>query len=1177
MMSRVKTTSIEANKSAAAATDQIDSLELFGVETAVPSTAAQREIFSAALSNPAASLGYNHSISIFLNGALDEDALYSALLNLLDRHEALRGRFSPDGNNFLIRERISFELPIIDLEHQSEAEQQKSYAGLIRTELDHLFDLLEGPLFRAFLVKRGLQDHVLVFNCHHAVVDGWSLKIILDEVPKLYSDLVNGRETSTLPEPASFVEYLKFSSAREDEHAESVRAYWKQVYADGAPALDLPLDNRRPLTRSYESKREDYSVDRKIYEQLKAVGARFGVSQFVTLLSSFALYIGRISGQRDFVIGVPVAGQITSGKSSLLGHDARVLPIRCQLEETDTFATFARRIKDRFLAAYENQWITIPELLQALNIRIEQDRAPLIQIMFNFDPGLDKDALHFEGLSAHHFFNHRNAETFEISINSVVEGDELLLEWAYNQSLFDPIETHLRLQQFELLMASIVAQPEGLVDLLPIVPTAQVDAMNVTLNSTAMEFEREMCADHLVERTVLSSPNKIAVEWGDRRLTYKQLWARSEQIAAALRKEDLGPLPMVGVMVERSADMVAVLLGVWRAGAAYVPLDPAYPTERLDYMVEHSGMRVLLTQKDIGWQAKGNVRSLDVDQILADSVGSISFLASRTPRDLAYVIYTSGSTGKPKGVQVPHSALVNFLTTMQTREPGITAEDRLLAVTTLSFDIAELELWLPLITGATTIIADRATVVDGAALVRTLRDAKITFLQATPSTWRVLLSTGWEGDRQLTALCGGEALPLDLAAELLPRVKVLWNVYGPTETTVWSTIDRVAPGELTIGKPIGNTQAYILDAHRNWVPRGSLGELWLGGDGVTHGYLHRDDLTRERFVPNPFTGIGNMYRTGDVARLRRDGRIEYVGRNDFQVKVRGYRIELGEVQLALSRLPEIRQCVVVVRDREPGDPHLVAFYTLNDGEKPTVPELRAGLRATLPDYMVPGWFVELERLPLTDNGKINIKALPDPFTQAVVETEIALDPEIVKVEELLGEHPAINQVALFMPPNASADSRPFAFIVPSNGVNPTAIALRKYLREHCPEKFIPEKVLHVPGLPLKAENTVNRGSLMELLKSKGLNIEAFAQVSEGPKSQAEMVLAAIWRSVLKISQVGVNDRFFDLGGHSLLSIQMIAQVESQTGYRLDPRLVLIHSLGQLAAKLPEVGTGETIQ
>jgi amino acid adenylation domain-containing protein len=1140
----------------------VDAAFLFGSERAVPSTAAQREIFSASLSDPIASRGYNHSISIFLAGKLDRDALYSALLNLLRRHEALRGRFAPDGEEFLVRERIAFELPLFDLSRLSESERARAYAELIKAELDHVFDLLEGPLFRALLIVRGADDAVLVFNCHHAIVDGWSLKIILAELPRLYSDLVSGRAQASLAAPASFTDYLVLAAAREREESERVRAYWRELFADGVPVLDLPLDFARPPQRTYESLREDYAIERGIYEELKRTGAQRGASQFVTLLSAFALFVSRISGQRDFLIGVPAAGQITSGASGLLGHDARLMPIRCQVEPGDSFASFAKRVMARFLAAYEHQWITIPELLQVVDYEIEKTRAPLVAVMFNFDPGLDANALSFAGLASHHFFNHRNAETFELSVNAVVEGGELVLECAYNRTLFGATEMHLRLAQLEQLMASIVADPDGPVDRLTLVPPDQVTQMDETLNASAMAFPEQLCADQLIAQRVLAHADQPAVECARASLTYRELWSRSGAIAAALRREDLGPLPLVGVMVERSAEMVAILLGVWRAGAAFVPLDPAYPADRLDYMIEHSGMRVLVSEHGIGHKPTGSVRVLYADEVAAQTLDDEAALPHRSADDLAYVIYTSGSTGKPKGVQVPHRALVNFLTTMRTRAPGLSAQDRLLAVTTLSFDIAELELWLPLSAGATTVIADRATAIDGLALARQIDEAKISFLQATPSTWRVLLLSGWEGQKNLTAVCGGEALPRDLAAQLLPRVGALWNAYGPTETTVWSTIDRVGEGAITIGKPIGNTQAYVLDAHRAWVPRGSIGELWLGGAGVTRGYLARDDLTRERFIANPFTGQGQIYRTGDLVRLRCDGRLEYVGRNDFQVKVRGYRIELGEVQLALSRLAKIRQCVVVVRGKDPGDSHLVAFYTTNEGPKPSAQELRAGLRVSLPDYMVPGWFVELERLPLTDNGKIDVKALPDPFIGSA-----RISPELARVETLLAEHPRIAAVALIAPPESAADVRPVAFIVARGPDEPSAVELRKYLRGRCPEKLIPEKIVLRKSLPTTRKKAIDRARLTEILPGTAPTRGAAAAAADSPRTETEALLAAVWCDVLKIPHVGVNDNFFDLGGHSLLSIQMIARVAEQSGYRLTPRHVVVDTLGQLATRM----------
>lgn len=1136
---------------------------LFHGERSVPSTRAQQEIFSASLSDPVASLGYNHSISIFLEGRLDVDALYSALVNLLARHEALRGRFSADGESFCVRGRIGFEMPVVDLRSRPPAARVAAYETFIRQELDHQFDLLEGPLFRATLVRRTDADSVLVFNCHHAVVDGWSLKIILAELPQLYSELVRGQATTDLAPAASFLEYVGFARAREAEHAERVRAYWREVYRDGVPALDLPLDNPRPADRTYAARREDYTVAREVQESLKAVGAARGASQFVTLLSAFALYLSRVSGQTDFVIGVPAAGQLMTGSGGLLGHDARLMPIRCQVDPTKPFGDLLQRMMDSFLASYEHQWITVPELVAALSLDVEVTRPPLTPVMFNFDPGLSDDALSFEGLKAHHFFNHRNAETFEISINAVIEYGELILECAYNRTLFDADAMHERLQQIECLMSSIVATPDAPVGRLPLVPGAQIAAMDALLNAQTAEFERDSCVDALVERHCLESPERIAVEFNDETRTYAELWRRSTAVAQALAERDLGSPPLVGVMVERSADLPALLLGVWRAGAAYVPLDPAYPKDRLEYMVSHSGMKILLADRPVDLALPAGLEVLDIGRIPAAAEASFQAPA-RVPTDLAYVIYTSGSTGRPKGVQIEHRSLVNLLMMMRDRAPGVGPDCRLLAVTTLSFDIAEAELWIPLIKGATVVVADRATAMDGVALMKRLKSARIDVMQATPSTWRVLLAAGWEGDPALTAICGGEALPLDLAATLVPRVRELWNAYGPTEATVWSTFDRVSGDAVTIGKPLPNTQAYVLDGELAWVPRGSVGELWLGGVQIARGYLGRDDLTRERFLPNPFTGEGMMYRTGDVVKLRKDGRIDYIGRSDFQVKVRGYRIELGEVQLALSRVAGIRQCVVVVRDKSPGDPHLVAFYTRQDQTSPDAQSLRTGLRATLPEYMVPGWFVELDKLPLTDNGKIDVKSLPDPFGSASSAT-----PDLVLLEAAISEHPRVAQATVLMPPATATNARPVAFVVTTDDEELLGVELRRSLVGRVPERLIPDLVVNRESLPHTKNHQVDRTRLADLRPGAAAGDALF----DRPQTPTEQVMAAVWRQVLRVEHVGVNDNFFDLGGHSLLSIQMITRFHAETGVRLTPRFVVVETLRQLAARVAEQQAG----
>ncbi len=509
-------------------------------------------------------------------------------------------------------------------------------------------------------------------------------------------------------------------------------------------------------------------------------------------------------------------------------------------------------------------------------------------------------------------------------------------------------------------------------------------------NATKMDYPREACAHHLFEEQVRRVPENIAASFEDQHLTYAELNERANQLATYLSSLGVGPEVLVGICLERSLDMLIALLGTLKAGGAYVPLDPAYPKDRISFVLEDSQVKVLLTQDRLTThlpQTTARVVCLDKDW-----PAILLAVASQTPVDvrsgnLAYVLYTSGSTGKPKGVQIEHRNLVNFLCTML-RCPGMNEHDVLLAVTTISFDIAGLEMYLPLTAGARVVIASRQTTTDGMQLMSTLNRCGGTMMQATPATWRLLLDAGWEGNPRLKILCGGEALPRDLAQQLLPRCASLWNMYGPTETTIWSSIYRVE-GECgplpPIGRPIGNTQMYILDAERKPVAVDVEGELYIGGDGLARGYLKRPELTAERFVLDPFaTAPGaRMYRTGDLARFLPDGNIIFLGRTDHQIKIRGFRIELGEIEAALAQHSAIRQCVVVAQEHSSGEKRLIAYLVAREGALPPARQLKEFLRQTLPDYMLPAGYVSLSTLPLTPNGKVDRRALPPPSADDV--------------------------------------------------------------------------------------------------------------------------------------------------------------------------------------------------
>jgi amino acid adenylation domain-containing protein len=537
----------------------------------------------------------------------------------------------------------------------------------------------------------------------------------------------------------------------------------------------------------------------------------------------------------------------------------------------------------------------------------------------------------------------------------------------------------------------------------------------VEWNATAMDYPRDVCVHQLFEQQVAQTPDSVAVTFENQSLTYKALNERANQLARYLRALGVGPEVLVGICVDRSLEMLVAVLGVLKAGGAYIPLDPSYPKDRLAFILEDAGASLLVTEerlRSVVPASTARAVCLDSEWSSIAELKGANLPSETHPDNLAYVLYTSGSTGKPKGVQIEHRNVVNFLCTMR-QHPGMTDRDVLVAVTTLSFDIAGLELFLPLLAGARVIIVRRKVATDGTALMRAMAECRATVMQATPATWRLLLDAGWQGNPELKILCGGEALPRDLAARLLPRCASLWNMYGPTETTIWSSVYRVHSASQAlapIGRPIGNTRMYILDAQQRPVPVGVEGELYIGGDGVARGYLNRPELTETKFVSDPFSPHGRLYRTGDLARYLPDGNIEFLGRMDHQVKIRGFRVELGEIEAVLGDHPAIGQNVVVAREDTPGVQRLVSYFVARNGQSPSHRELRACLQSKLPEYMVPSAFMELPALPLTPNGKVDRRALPAPdssqMTEDVIPPRNAVETRLAGIwERVLGIRP----------------------------------------------------------------------------------------------------------------------------------------------------------------------------
>jgi amino acid adenylation domain-containing protein len=1116
---------------------------------------------------------YHISRGLRLKGKLDHIALRRALDRILARHEALRTSFAEVAGEPVQRISAveSCRFPLVEHDLRLNANATAEVERLAELEVCTPFDLVTGPLIRGRLIQLSEDEHVLLIVMHHIVSDAWSVSLLFKEISALYSAFLNGESD---PLPKFEVQYPDYSAWQRQwlsgDDLQSQASYWKSVLAGAPSTLELPTDHPRPAVQDHRGAFEQLVFDERLKSELREFSRRHRITPFMTLMAAWAVMLTRISGQQDVLIGMPAANRGQKEIEELIGFFVNTLVVRLDLSGSPSVRELLERVKLRTLAALQHQDIPFERVVALVHPTRSLAQSPLFQVMFAWQsadeifelPAIKTETLHLP----------RRSAIFDLTLYLQEEGSTIYGGLEYATSLFAQPTIQRYVGYFRSLLQAMIADDSELIDRLPMLSECEQRHLLVDWNRTERDYSGETPLAAQIEDQVSRTPDAIAVVFEGESLTYRDLNARANQLARELVKHGAGPDELVGIFVDRSLEMMITLLAIAKAGAGYVPMDPYLPAARLQFMIEESGMRIVVTQKNLLPELpefQGHVATLEDDEWRKNSSENLN--VEVRPDCIAYVIYTSGSTGKPKGVEIPYRSLLNLLWSVQDWLK-FSASDRLLAVTTISFDIASADIWLPWLVGATTILSSREAAADGAQLRTLMEHHHVTFLQATPITWWLLLGAGWRGRPDLQIVCTGEAMPRELAAKLVPLVGRLWNLYGPTETTIWSTGYLVQGSEpsVLIGRPVANTQCYILNEQRQLSPTGSVGELYIAGDGLARGYLKRPDLTEEKFVPNPFSmKLGaRMYRTGDLARYLPDGNIECLGRSDHQVKIRGYRIELDEVQLALSRLPKIGKCVVVVREKDPGDPHLAAYYTLSEITKPTVPELRAALREVLPNYMVPDYYVELEELPLTYNGKIDRKALPDPFTSAV-DNSVQVSAELAAVELLLGQHPEIAAVALVQSPVSSPDARPVAFAVPNGSEEPPAIVLRKHLRGRCPEKAIPEKIVYLKDLPLNGQGEIDRARLVTMAWGADVSTGTTGSPSDAPQTEAEVILAKIWRELLKVSHIGTTDKFFDLGGQSLLSIQMIARVEKETGYRFNLRNVLVDSLGQLANRMTE--------
>ncbi|MBW4633662.1 MAG: amino acid adenylation domain-containing protein, partial [Iphinoe sp. HA4291-MV1] len=969
----------------------IESIVPVSREGKLPLSFAQRRLWFLQQFEPESGF-YNISVAVHFSGRLNQSALEQSLNYMIRRHEALRTNFITKAGQAtqVIHPERCLKLQIIDLQHLGETEQQLSCQKLIATEAVRPFDLAEDLLVRATLLNLTPKEHVLLLVIHHIVSDGWSTGIVVKELAAVYNAVCNNEPINLSELPIQYADFAVWQQQYlAGEALASQQAYWQQQLATAPALLELPTDHPRPAIQTYKGATQTFILSQELTSALVSLSQRQGVTLFMTLLAAYQTLLYRYSGQTDICVGTPIANRNHSEIEGLIGLFANTLVLRNNLSGNPSFADLLLHVREVALGAYAHQDLPFEQLVEALQPERSLSYTPLFQVMFVLQnapmPELCLDEL---TLSPWPLSN--STAKFDLTLTLEDTSTGLSGSIEYNTDLFDESTIVRMAQHYENLLNAVVANPQQKLSDLAILSTNEQHQILVEWNNTLSEYSKDVCMHQLFEQQVEKTPAAVAVSFDSEQLTYRELNAKANQLAHHLRSLGVRPEVLVGICTQRSTQMLVGLLAVLKAGGAYVPVDPNYPTERLEYILADSQVSVVLTQQHLVSQlaiADADVVELEADWSHYNSSNPTSDVLGE---NIAYAIYTSGSTGKPKGVQIRHSAVVNFLSSMS-REPGLVSEDVLVALTTITFDIAALELFLPLTVGGRVVISPEVMVDGGQSTAALASTASV--MQGTPATWRLLMQAGFSCAQELKILCGGEALSRELANQLLERAGSLWNMYGPTETTIWSAVSQVqaTSGLVSIGTAIANTQFYILDAYLQPVPVGVPGELHIGGDGLARGYLSRPELTAEKFIPNPFGEPGSrLYKTGDLVRYQPNGHLEYFGRIDHQVKIRGFRMELGEIEAVLAQHLDVQQTVVVAKADDAGNKHLVAYIVPDTHQNaPAISELRSFCKQQLPEYMLPSYFVTLDALPLTPNGKVDRKALPEASSSSESENFVA--------------------------------------------------------------------------------------------------------------------------------------------------------------------------------------------
>lgn len=940
-----------------------------------------------------ASFVYNLMTVVSLRGRLDVSALQKAFDHLVDRHEALRTTFDLRNGQpvQIISGHQSIPFRQIEITHLPEAEQQDHLRHLLLQQTLQPFDLKKGPLLRISLIRMAADNHVLMIAMHHIVSDAWSMNILVREIVALYEAYSSGKEPDLPPLPVQYADFAVWQrNWLQGELLAEQLEYWKQQLGGSAPVLELPADRPRPAVQTYNGANFVFAFSPVLSQSLRALCRKENVTLFMVLLAAFKIVLHRYTGQRDIIVGTPIANRQRKELEGLIGFFINTLAVRTTISGDLTFREHLQRVREAALGAYAHQDLPFEYLVEHFQSERSLSHSPLVQVLFSFEKPLQQ-AIEIPGLAITMLEKENKAARFDLTFFATDCDPEIIGTLEYNVDLFNKDTVERMAGHLLTVLTAAVANPSQQISELPLLTRHEQYEMLTAWNATDAPYPAQLCAHHLFETQVQRRPNATAVVFENQELSYAQLNTRANQVARFLAALGAGPGKIVGIFMERSPDLVVAVLGIAKSGAACLPLDPAYPKDRLAFMLEDSGAVVALCQQRLAESFPGTgvrVVCLDSEWERIATQQDANPEISVAPENWLYIIYTSGSTGRPKGVLVPHRVLVNLVEWHHTFPRQ---SKRTLQFASLNFDVSFQEIFSTFATGGTLIVVPQAVRIDIPTLGRYVQEHKVERFHL-PGVVLQKLSEEFSKQPGVLAsvrefMVGGEQLqtskPMIELFRQLPDC-VLHNHYGPTETHIVTSFvlprnPEQWPALPPLGRPVINTGLYILDAHLQPVPAGVPGELFLGGTCLAHGYLKRPDLTAERFIPNPFSARpgSRMYKTGDLARYLSGGDVEFLGRNDFQVKIRGMRVELGEIEVELKRHPAVREAAVILA-KEGGESRLVAYVALQPEQTMSSRQMREFLHERLPEHMLPSSFVVLDAFPLTPSGKIDRLALPAP-------------------------------------------------------------------------------------------------------------------------------------------------------------------------------------------------------